>query len=334
MRIAILAPVAWSTPPKHYGPWEQVAANVAEGLIELGQDVTVFATGDSINSAKLESVVPIGYEEDRNVDAKVAECLHISNLMEKAKDFDVIHNHFDFLPLTYAALINTPMITTIHGFSSAKIIPVYQKYNDKTHYVSISNANRSSDLNYLATVYNGLKVEEFTYNDQPEDYLLFLGRIHPDKGTAVAIEIAKRSNRKLIIAGIIQDHAYFEQKVKPFLDDQIEFIGTADPILRDKLLGNASALLHPISFEEPFGLSVAEAMMCGTPVIAFNRGSMPELIAHEKSGFLVHILEEAVDAVTALSRLNRNDCRSWAVKNFSREKMAADYLACYQQIIT
>src|ERR1700755_922702 len=181
MKAAILAPVAWRTPPRHYGPWEQVASNIAEGLIKLGVEVTLFATGDSITAGKLESICEKGYEEDRGRDAKVLECLHISNLMEKAGQFDIIHNNFDFLPLTYSRLIKTPVITTIHGFSSPKIVPVYQKYNDTSHYVSISNADRSPELDYLATVYNGLDVADFEFNDNPDDYLLYFGRIHPDK---------------------------------------------------------------------------------------------------------------------------------------------------------
>ncbi len=333
MKVAILAPIAWRTPPRHYGPWEQVAANITEGLVNLGVEVTLFATGDSITNAKLDSVVPIGYAEDSSIDAKVVECLHISNLMEKAKDFDIIHNHFDFLPLSYSRLIDTPVITTIHGFSSPRIIPVYQKYNSSTHYVAISNADRSPLLNYLATVYNGLRVDEFTLNEKPEDYLLFLGRIHPDKGTAEAIAIAKKANCKLIIAGIIQDQNYFKEKIEPFLDDQIQFIGSVGPSARDQLLGGAKTLLHPILFNEPFGLSVAEAMLCGTPVIAFNKGSMSELIKHGETGFLVENIEEAVTAVSLLSKINRSACRQWAIANFSQEKMTSDYLECYKIII-
>ncbi len=333
MKVAILAPIAWRTPPRHYGPWEQVAANITEGLVNLGVEVTLFATGDSITNAKLDSVVPVGYAEDSSIDAKVVECLHISNLMEKAKDFDIIHNHFDFLPLSYSRLIDTPVITTIHGFSSSRIIPVYQKYNSSTHYVAISNADRSPLLNYLATVYNGLRVDEFTLNEKPEGYLLFLGRIHPDKGTAEAITIAKKANCKLIIAGIIQDQNYFKEKIEPFLDDQIQFIGSVGPSVRDQLLGGAKTLLHPILFNEPFGLSVAEAMLCGTPVIAFNKGSMSELIKHGETGFLVENIEEAVTAVSLLSKINRSACRQWAIANFSQEKMTSDYLDCYKKII-
>ncbi|MES2376162.1 MAG: glycosyltransferase family 4 protein [Bacteroidota bacterium] len=333
MKVAVLAPVAWRTPPRHYGPWEQVASNIAEGLIKLGIDVTLFATGDSITAGKLDAICEQGYEENRTQDAKVLECLHISNLMEKAGGFDIIHNNFDFLPLTYSGLIKTPVITTIHGFSSDRIIPVYKKYNPTNHYVSISNSDRSPELNYLATVYNGLDNNDFELNKNPGDYLLYFGRIHPHKGTAEAIEIAKKSKRKLIIAGIVQDEGYFKNKIEPQLNDQVAYIGSAGPEKRNNLLGNAAALLHPISFDEPFGMSVAEAMLCGTPVIAFNRGSMPELIKDKETGFLVNDINEAVEAVKSLKDIKRVDCFNWANAQFSCDKMVVDYLKLYQQIL-
>ncbi|HEX8018470.1 glycosyltransferase family 4 protein [Mucilaginibacter sp.] len=333
MKVAILAPVAWRTPPRHYGPWEQIASNIAEGIIKLGAEVTLFATGDSITAGTLDAICTTGYEEDRTQDAKVLECLHISNLMEKASQFDIIHNNFDFLPLTYSGLIKTPVITTIHGFSSPKIIPVYKKYNSRGHYVSISNADRSPELDYLATVYNGLDTRDFQFYEQPDDYLLYFGRIHPDKGTAEAIEIAKKSKRKLLIAGIVQDVNYFKEKIEPQLSEDVEYIGHAGPDKRRELLGNAYALLHPISFNEPFGLSVAEAMLCGTPVIAFNRGSMPELIKDAQTGFLVNTVDEAVDAVDWLDQISRADCYDWANSQFSSEKMVSDYWALYNKIL-
>jgi glycosyltransferase involved in cell wall biosynthesis len=334
MKVAVLSPVAWRTPPRHYGPWEQIASNIAEGLIKLGIEVSLFATGDSVTAGNLYSVCDSGYEEDRNQDAKVLECLHISNLMERADEFDIIHNNFDFLPLTYSGLIKTPVVTTIHGFSSPKIIPVYKKYNAVGHYVSISNADRSAELDYLATVYNGIDARNFEFNDKPGDYLLYFGRIHHDKGTAEAIAIAKKSRRELIIAGLIQDENYFNEKVKPHISDQIKYIGNAEPAKRNELLGNAFALLHPINFNEPFGMSVAEAMLCGTPVIAFNKGSMPELINNEKTGFLINNVEEAVEAVSRVDKIKRNDCYEWSFSQFSSEKMVDDYLKLYQKILS
>lgn len=334
MKIAILSPIAWRTPPLKYGPWEQVASNITEGLVEQGIDVTLFATGNSHTSGKLASISPTAYAEDPDIEPKVWECLHISNLMERADEFDLIHNNFDFLPLSYSRLIKTPIVTTIHGFSSPKIIPVYKKYNADNFYVSISNSDRSPELNYIATVYNGINVDEFTFNAKPKDYLLFFGRIHPEKGTYEAIQIAKQSGRKLIISGLIQDDAYFEKKVKPFINnDDIVYVGNSATKERDKLLGEAFALLHPISFNEPFGLSVAEAMLCGTPVIAFNRGSMPELIEDSKTGFLVDTIEQAAGMVNKINSVNRNYCCQWATSKFSRKKMIDGYLDVYSRIL-
>lgn len=334
MKLAILSPVAWRTPPRHYGPWEQCASNLTEGLIKKGIDVTLFATADSVTKAKLDAVIATGYEEDRSQDAKVTECLHISNLVEKAGQFDLIHNHFDFLPLTYSRLIATPMVTTIHGFSSKLIIPVYKKYNPTSHYVSISFSDRSAELNYIANVYHGLPTDDFVFNERPGDYLLYFGRIHPDKGTAEAIEIANKSNRRLIIAGIIQDENYFNEKVKPFLNEQISFVGHAGPEKRNELLSNAAVLLHPINFKEPFGLSIIEAMLCGTPVIAFNKGSMPELIKNGKTGFLVDNVEEAVEALKQLPLIDRRNCYDHARSEFSMEKMVDSYIDVYKKILS
>jgi len=334
MRIAVLSPVAWRTPPRHYGPWEQIAFNIAEGLAGKGFDVTLFATKDSYTSGSLDAVIEKGYEEDKHSDAKVSECLHISYLMEKANEFDIIHNHFDFLPLTYSALIKTPMITTIHGFSSQKIIPVYKKYNDINHYISISNADRSSELNYLATIYHGIEETAFTFNETSGNYLLYFGRIHPDKGTYDAIQIAKATSKKLIIAGIIQDNHYYKEKVEPFIDnEQIIFAGHAGPEKRNELLRNALALLHPIYFSEPFGLSVVEAMFCGTPVIAYNKGSMPELIEPDVSGFLVNDLHEAIESVNNLQTINRKSCHAYVKEKFSYNKMIEEYIKAYEYVL-
>ena len=334
MKIAILSSIAWRTPPRKYGPWEQVASNITEGMVEKGLDVTLFASGDSITKGKLVSACEKPYAENPDIDPKVAECLHISKLMEQADQFDLIHNNFDFLPLSYSRLIKTPMLTTIHGFSSPKIIPVYKKYNNSGFYVSISNSDRSRELDYIATVYNGINANDFILNQEPNDYLLYFGRIHPHKGTYESIQIAKKTKRKLIISGLIQDHEYFEDRVKPLINnDDIVYVGNSGPEERNRLLGSAYALLHPVSFDEPFGLSVVEAMMCGTPVIAFNRGSMPELIMDGKTGFLVNTIEEASQMVDNIQLINRKYCRDWAVSNFSMEKMVDGYLKTYKQIL-
>lgn len=334
MKVAILSSVAWRTPPRKYGPWEQVASNIAEGLAKKGIDVTLFATGDSITRGKLKSVCTHPYAEDNDVDPKVWECMHISHLMEQAGKFDIIHNNFDFLPLTYSRLINTPIITTIHGFSSQKIVPVYKKYNTTGAYISISNADRHPELEYLKTIYHGIDPVEFTYRDEKEDYLLYFGRIHPDKGAHTAIEIARQTGHRLKIAGLIQDENYFNEKVKPCIDDdQVIYLGNADPAMRNQLLGNAIALLHPIHFEEPFGLSVVEAMMCGTPVIAFARGSMAELIDDGTSGYLVNNIDEAVSAVQKLGDIGYYACRKHAFSKFSLEKMTDEYILAYKSFL-
>jgi len=334
MRIAMLSPIAWRTPPRHYGPWESVVSLLTEGLVSRGYDVTLFATGDSETSGKLHAVCARGYEEDRSIMPKVWECLHISELFEHAEDFDVIHNNFDFLPLTYTGLITTPFVTTIHGFSSPGILPVYKKYNNKVFYVSISDADRSPDLDYIKTIYHGIDIKQFDFQPEPDDYLLFFGRIHHDKGAREAIEIARACNKKLILAGIIQDEAYYHQHVEPQLDNyNAVYVGSADPVQRNRLLGKAYALLHPINFNEPFGLSVIESMACGTPVIAFNKGSMPELIEDGKNGFLVKTLDEAIDAAAKIKDIDRACCRRRVEQYFTIDRMLEEYIQVYETVL-
>jgi glycosyltransferase involved in cell wall biosynthesis len=334
MRIAMLSPIAWRTPPRHYGPWESVASLVTEGLVARGHEVTLFATADSLTSGVLHAVCPQGYEEDRTLIAKVWECLHISELFEHAGAYDLIHNHFDFLPLTYSGMTTTPVVTTIHGFSSPGILPVYKKYNGRAFYVSISDADRSPDLDYIRTVYHGIDLTHFDFQPDPEDYLLFFGRIHQDKGAREALRIAKACGKKLIMAGIIQDQGYYDRYVAPHIDnDQVVYAGSVGPAERNRLLGNALALLHPIQFNEPFGLSVIESMACGTPVIAFNRGSMPELIENGRSGFLVGTVEEAVDTVARLTDIDRAYCRQQVERRFTVARMLDGYTEVYQEIL-
>jgi glycosyltransferase involved in cell wall biosynthesis len=334
LRLALLSPVAWRTPPRHYGPWERVVSLLAEGLVERGVDVTLFATADSVTSARLVGVVPRGYAEDPELCAKVWECLHISEVFERAGEFDLIHNHFDFLPLTYSKLVDTPLVTTIHGFSSPGILPVYEKYNGRVGYVAISNADRSPKLDYVGTVYHGIDLERFTFRSEPDDYLVFFGRIHPEKGAAEAIEIARGAKRRLILAGIVQDDAYFHDHIEPQLDgERVIYIGSVGPERRDRLLGGAVALLHPISFAEPFGLSVVESMACGTPVVAFDRGSMPELIRDGSTGFLVRDVGEAVAALGRVASLERHACRRHTEQYFSSARMVDDYLHVYRSLL-
>ena len=334
MRLAMLSPIAWRTPPRRYGPWENIASLLTEGLVERGVDVTLFATSDSVTQAKLVGVCPRGYEEDTGILPKVWESLHISELFERGNEFDLIHNHFDFLPLTYTGMVATPVLTTIHGFSSPKILPVYKKYNGRAFYVAISEADRSPELNYIATVHHGIDLHLFELRRQPGDYLLFFGRIHPDKGAKEAVEIARSFGMKLIMAGIIQDEAYFRREVEPHVDgDSVVYVGIIGPEQRNELLGGAYALLHPLDFAEPFGLSVIESMACGTPVVAFNRGSMPEVIADGRTGFLVTTTDEAISALAHVRELERVECRRWVEERFSVARMVEDYLHVYERVL-
>ncbi|HEX9425993.1 MAG TPA: glycosyltransferase family 4 protein [Pyrinomonadaceae bacterium] len=334
MRIAMLAPISWRVPPRHYGPWERVVALLTEGLVARGVDVTLFATADSETKARLVSVCARPYSEDPSIDPKVWECLHISAVFERANEFDLIHSQFDFLPLTYSGLVDTPVLTTIHGFSSARILPVFQKYNKRAYYVAISSADRDPSLNYAATIHHGIPLEEFTRPKERGDYLLFFGRIHHEKGVAEAIEVARRANRPLVIAGIIQDQNYFNREVMPHIDDdRVRYIGSVGPESRNGVLSGAFALLHIINFAEPFGLSMIEAMACGVPVIARGYGSVPEVVRHGETGFIVNTVDEAVGALAQVETLDREVIRQYVAQNFSRQRMVEDYIRVYQEVL-
>lgn len=334
LRVGLLSPIAWRTPPRHYGPWEQFVSLLSEGLVARGVDVTLFATGDSLTNAKLKSFVQTSYSEDATYDVKVAECMHISQCFEAAKDFDILHNSFDFLPLTYSALVDTPLVTTIHGFANDTNVPVYMKYNDRGAYVSISDADRHPQLTYAATIRHGIETSKFATSDKPDDYLLFFGRMHHDKGAVEAIKVAQRTGRRLVMAGIIQDNDYYCELVEPHIDgEQITFIGPINAAQRPALLANAAVLLHMINFDEPFGFSVAEAAASGTPTIAMERGSMAELIRDGETGFLVHSLDEAVEAVGKIDAVDRQLIRDHAVNAFGVDRMVDEYLALYEKVL-
>ncbi len=334
MRIAVLSPVSWRTPPLHYGPWESVVSLLTEELVHMGLDVTLFATGDSQTSGKLVAACPRPYSEDSSVDPKVAECLHISEIFERAAEFDLIHNNFDFLPLTYSRLVETPVLTTIHGFSSPRIIPVYTKYNSRSHYVAISESDKSPDLDYIATIHHGIDLAPFPFSGTEGEYLLFFGRIHPDKGVREAIHVAQHAGIKLVIAGIIQDQGYFATEVEPHIDGAtVEYLGSVGRDQRADVLGHALALLHLISFDEPFGLSLIESMACGTPVIAFDRGSMPEIIRDAETGYIVKDIDGAINAVAAIGTIDRSVCRADVERRFTSTRMARDYVRVYHEIL-
>jgi glycosyltransferase involved in cell wall biosynthesis len=330
-RIAILSPVAWRTPPRQYGAWETVAGNIAEGLVDLGWDVTLFATGDSLTRAHLHAVVARGYEEDRSIDPKVAEYLHISEVFEHAQEFDLIHSHYDFMALAYTRLVKTPVLTTIHGFSSPQIMPVYEKYRDG-YFVSISDSDRAPGLNYLATVYNGIDLALYPLRKTGGEDLIFIGRIHPDKGVHLAIETARQSGRRLLIAGILQDASYFEEKIRPHLDDQIRYLGPVGVEEKNALFAQAFALLHLNTIPERFGLVLAEANGAGVPVVAMDLGSCREVIQHGVTGFLVNDVAGAVKALEAVPSLQDIACTTRVEERFSITTMAEAYARVYATI--
>jgi glycosyltransferase involved in cell wall biosynthesis len=332
VRVALLGPIAWRTPPRHYGPWELVTGLLADGLVARGVDVTLFATLDSQTAAVLDGVCPRGYAEDESRDGRVWEAMHVSHAYRRSSDFDLVHNHLDWLPLAFSAHCRARLLTTIHGFSDRRILPAYAAA--RSSFVSISNADRVPELDYCATVYHGIDLDVLPFSAAGGDDLVILGRIHPDKGTAEAIHIARRAGRRLIIAGIVQDHGYFTEQVEPQIDDdQVRYVGSIGPAQRADVLGSAAALLHPIAFAEPFGLSVVEAMATGTPVIAYPRGSMPEVIDEGVTGFLVADTAQAAAAVEAASRLDRTGVRRVAERRFSAARMVADYLAIYGELV-
>jgi glycosyltransferase involved in cell wall biosynthesis len=333
LKVALLGPVAWRTPPRHYGPWEQVTSLLAEGLVARGVDVTLFATLDSVTNAQLAGVCPHGYAEDSALDGRICEALHVAHAFERSAEFDLLHNHVDWLPLAFARLCRAPLVTTIHGFSGRAILPAYRAASH-SHFVSISDADRAPELTYAATVHHGIDLDALPFSAVAGEGLVVFGRIHPDKGTATAIEIARRAGRRLVICGIVQDERYFREQVQPHIDgDRVCYLGSVGPAERAAVLGAAAALLHPIAFPEPFGLSVVEAMASGTPVIAYPLGSMPEVIDVGLTGYLVNDVEAAVTAIERAIQLDRRLIRRTAEHRFGAARMVEEYLSLYRRLL-
>jgi glycosyltransferase involved in cell wall biosynthesis len=338
MRIGILSPISWRVPPRQYGPWEQVVSILADGLSGRGLDVTLFASGDSITKAKLVSVVPKPVNEDSSINKAVAEFLHYTKFFSHANEFDILHNHMNCYPLAFSPFIKTPIVTTLHGSALLEDYthPMYRRFKFLP-YVSISNAEREGlpELNYVATVYNGIDLKQFHFCPQHGKYLLFLGRISPEKGTHLAINVAQRTGLPLKIAAMIppEEQRYFEEQIESRLKDRVEYIGPVGPKERDEVLGKAFALLHLVTVPEPFGLVMVEAMATGTPVIGIGLGSIPEVVKDGETGFVVENVNDAVEAVQKVRQIDRRKCRKWVEQNFTAEKMVDGYIKVYEKIL-
>ncbi len=335
LRLAVLGAIGWPSPPPGYGPWEQVAFNIADGMRRRGLDVTLFATGNSRFEGKLVSVVPVGLSEDPALAGEVYTALHIGELFRRLEQFDLVHNNFDWKPLTYAiGSKGPPLLTTVHGFSSPQILAAYYACAWRSFFCSISDADRDPGLEYLATTYNGINPKDFTFSDKPGDYLVFLGRFHPEKGTHLAIEIAKRAGVRLKMAAIPQDEAYFRKEVAPHIDgDRVQFLGQVEREARDELLSGALALVHMTTRPERFGLTMIEAMACGAPVLGARMGSIPEIVLDGVTGFLCDSVDDAVKKVPLLRRLDRTACRARVEAEFTVERMIDRYLVAYDRAL-
>lgn len=333
MKIAVLSPIHWRTPPRKYGPWELIASYIAEGMVERGHEVTLYATGDSVTKAKLRWICPRPVSEDNALESKVYQYLHTAKIFEEADEFDIIHNHYDVYPLVFSRLVKTPVITTMHGFSSPQASEIARKYSN-TSFVSISLADRehAPELNWCANIYHGIPLEPYEFNSNPSDYFLYLGRITPDKGVHLSVELARNMGLKLKIAGLVENAQYFDEKIKPFVGKNIEFLGEVDNKTKVDLIKNALGFLHLNTYAEGFGLTLVESMACGTPVIGINRGSIPEIVEDGRTGYVVSDVGQAKAAIKAIDKISRKACRVRVEKHFSLERMLDDYEKVYQKI--
>ncbi len=359
MRIAMLAPISWPLPPSGYGPWEQVAHNLTEELVKLGHQVTLFAAGGTETSATLVATCPYALstwpEPDRSrerkydpqtgllegpPDARVLEQLHIATCMERAAagEFDIVHSHLHVHALAFGRLIKCPLLTTLHGAAWVRAAhPIFKAYKDLP-FVSLSNAERQllPELNYVATVHNGIRLEDFPFEPEKAEYLLFAGRLSPEKGPDVAIEIARCAGRRLLMAGMIepQYQDFYDQKVEPHVDGtQVEYLGLLSQKELAPYYRKAAGVLFPINWCEPFGLVAVEAQASGTPLIATRFGALPEIILEGETGFVVDSIDEAVRAVDKLCALSPAACRTNVESRFSAAAMAKGYEAVYTTLV-
>ncbi|OGE75344.1 MAG: hypothetical protein A3C85_02330 [Candidatus Doudnabacteria bacterium RIFCSPHIGHO2_02_FULL_48_21] len=339
MKIAQIAPIVERVPPTKYGGTERMVHALTEELVNRGHDVTLFASGDSITSAKLVSVYPKALRAAKIKEiygANVHTMLNIGLAYNRQKEFDIIHDHNSILSLPTANACETPVVMTMHAPYTGENRKIFQILR-RPFQVSISQSQAylAPGINHAGTVYNGLPMEHFPFSREHDGYLLFVGRISPEKGVHFAIETAQALNFPLIIAAKLEptDKNYFYQYVEPHLSEQIQWIGEVDEKERNRLMSRAMCFLHAVTWREPFGLALIEAMACGCPAVAFNKGSIPEIIKNGKTGYVVQDLEGMVDAVSSIDNIDRETCRKYALTNFSAKKMADGYEVIYQKIL-
>lgn len=337
MRIAMISPLEMRVPPVGYGGTELVVSLLTEELVKKGHDVTLFASGDSITSAKLVSTCP-EYLRPKICDKYIYNMLNVVNCLEQASDFDIIHNHTTFEGLSTAGLVETPMLSTLHGDMKGDWRLLFGFYRGWYNTISFSAKRLLPEKERFAgVIYNAIDVKSYPFNGKVgESYMLFLSRISREKGPHLAIEVARRLGRRLIIAGNIDtvDEEYFKTEVFPLVDgDLVQFVGEADYHRKRELLAGAYCLLAPITWEEPFGLFIIEAMACGTPVLAMRKGSIPEIVRHGDTGYVVNSVDEMAAAVDKARWIDRRRCREYVENNFDVPRMARDYLDAYAMIL-
>ncbi len=341
VRILQIAPIWESVPPPAYGGTEAVVSVLTEELVRMGHEVVLAASGDSTTSAELVSVYPRSLRTaDDLKDRSPYDWAHVGNAMSLARDVDIVHNHAGEIVMAMAGACRTPMLTTMHCLATPDTEFVWNRYAGAYNTISKAQINALPNLigpaKFAGHVYNAIDVDTFPFESTPGDDLLFLSRIAPEKGPIEAIEVAKRTGRRLIMAGKVDnyDRAFYEAEVKHLIDgDQIVFVGEADAAMKRDLYKNAHSLIMPLKWEEPFGLVMPEAMVCGTPVIALRRGSAPELIDHGRTGFVVDTVDEMVEAVSQAGAIDRATCRAHVERHFSPQIMAQNYLRVYERLL-
>jgi mannose-6-phosphate isomerase-like protein (cupin superfamily)/glycosyltransferase involved in cell wall biosynthesis len=334
MRLAILSPLTWRTPPQHYGPREKLAALLCEGLVSRGIDVTLFASGGSKASGSLTAVCPTACAEMPSSNPTLWEALHVAHLSEQAVQFDLIHNHGDFLPLMYSRFLHTPMVTTLYDAPPPPVSAACFQEAARHYYVAPSTASQRPEVTYTATIHPGVDLSTLPFCETPGEYLVYCGRIAPAAEVTTAVDIAQQYGMPLRLVGPITDQAYYETQIAPLLvPGRVDYLGAVTLEVCYTLLANAYALLQPSRTAKPFSLSAIEAMACGTPVVALAAGAMPEIVRDGETGFLVAHAADAATKLRHVAALDRQRCWQWVAERFSLERMVSAYVEVYADIL-